>query len=187
MKIPQRRAVSPIIATLLLIAIAVASGVIVYVFTGSLAGSLTKNGGSQISEQVEMLAYNFMQVSGAGSGECAGATPPCVIVYLENTGSSTITIGSVFIDGIPLVEMVGSTVYTTGALATISPQTSFQMVLVNAITTCAVSGTSSPKGDCFSSTTALPTSLVTGSSHLLKITTQAGGSFSFTVVAGSTG
>ena len=61
MKIQQRRraAVSPIVATLLLIAISVALGVVVYVFTSGLAGSLTNAHVNQLTEQVSLDAYNF--------------------------------------------------------------------------------------------------------------------------------
>lgn len=86
MKVAQRKAVSPIIATLLLIAIAVASGIIVYVFTGSLAGNLTKSGGSQVTEQVSMDAYSYQ-------------TPPSLTIYLRNTGPSTINMSQVYFDG----------------------------------------------------------------------------------------
>ncbi len=45
MQITARKAVSPIIATLLLIAIAVAAGIIVYVYVNSLCGNVTGGGG----------------------------------------------------------------------------------------------------------------------------------------------
>ena len=95
MKFSQRHAVSPIIATLLLIAIAVASGIIVYIFTGSLAGNLTKNGGNQVTEQISMDAYNYQTIN---SG---------VTLYLRNTGTASVTLNSFYLDG-ATVTVTGS-------------------------------------------------------------------------------
>ena len=51
----SRRAVSPIIATLLLIAIAVAAGVLVYVYVNSLSGNLTSSNGNQVTHQSQAV------------------------------------------------------------------------------------------------------------------------------------
>ncbi|MDA4115534.1 MAG: hypothetical protein OK442_03130 [Thaumarchaeota archaeon] len=106
MKFTHRRAVSPIIATLLLIAIAVAAGIIVYVYVNSLAGGLTSGGGSQVSQQLQLQAYTFSGISGTS------ATSNGVVadVFLENTGSSSLTISSIYFDGTALTQW-----YTTGA------------------------------------------------------------------------
>jgi flagellin-like protein len=106
MKFTHRRAVSPIIATLLLIAIAVASGIIVYVYVNSLAGGLTSGGGTQVSSQLQLQAYSFTGISGTS------ATSNGVVadVFLENTGSSSLTISSVYFDGTALTQW-----FTTGA------------------------------------------------------------------------
>src|SRR6266704_2594531 len=74
MQLTARSAVSPIIATLLLIAIAVAAGIIVYVFTSSITGNLTQGGGTQVSEQISMDAYTFPS---------AGTAP---VLVLRNVG-----------------------------------------------------------------------------------------------------
>ncbi|MDG6956872.1 MAG: type IV pilin, partial [Nitrososphaerota archaeon] len=79
MNVSQRRAVSPIIATLLLIAITVAAGVIVYVFVTGLSGNLTKSGGNQVTEQISLDSYNFQ-------------SPTFLTMYLRNTGTSAQTI-----------------------------------------------------------------------------------------------
>jgi flagellin-like protein len=99
MKFNHRRAVSPIIASLLLIAIAVAAGIIVYVYVNSLAGGLTSGGGQQVSQQLQLQAYTFNPTlpSGVTSGTVAD-------VFLENTGSSTLTISAIYFDGNALVE-----------------------------------------------------------------------------------
>jgi flagellin-like protein len=51
-RISIRKAVSPVIATLLLIAIAVAAGIILYVFVSGFTGSLTQTSGQQAAEQL---------------------------------------------------------------------------------------------------------------------------------------
>ncbi len=82
----QRKAVDPIIATLLLIAIAVAAGIIVYVYVNSLAGGLTQGGGAQVSDQLQLDAYNY--VSGTS-----------LTFTVRDVGSTSVSVTSVFIDG----------------------------------------------------------------------------------------
>jgi flagellin-like protein len=79
LKQKKRSAVSPVIATLLLIAIAVAAAIIVYAFVTGLIGGLTTTGGSSL-----------VQVSGtltvpSGSG---GAT---LVVNVKNSANNPIT------------------------------------------------------------------------------------------------
>ena len=100
MKFTHKRAVSPIIATLLLIAIAVAAGIIVYVYVNSLAGGLTSGGGQQVSQQLQLQAYSFSGVSGTFSS----TNGIVALVSLENTGSSSLTISSIYLDGSQLTE-----------------------------------------------------------------------------------
>ena len=106
MKFNHRRAISPIIATLLLIAISVAAGIIVYVYVNSLAGGLTSGGGTQVSSQLQLQAYSFTGISGTS------ATSNGVVadVFLQNTGSSSLSIASVYFDGTALNQW-----YATGA------------------------------------------------------------------------
>lgn len=55
----NNRAVSQIIAALMLIAITVTAAVLLYVFSIGLLGSLGTGGGQQIKEQLIMEGYNF--------------------------------------------------------------------------------------------------------------------------------
>ena len=55
----NNRAVSQIIAALLLIAIAVAAAILLYVFSIGLLGSLGSGGGQQTKEQLILEAYNW--------------------------------------------------------------------------------------------------------------------------------
>ena len=82
------RAVSHVIATLLLIAITVSAAVLVYTFAIGLLGSLETIGGQQMSEQLMLEAYSWSSSAITGS--------------FRNVGSSPIPLGQadVFVNGI---------------------------------------------------------------------------------------
>src|SRR5437773_12384997 len=94
MKLTARRAVSVIIATLLLIAIAVAAGILVYVFVNGLAGSLTTGGGQQTTERLQLQSFNF-----ALSPQACACSSQILQVFILNPGSSSTTISSISYDG----------------------------------------------------------------------------------------
>jgi flagellin-like protein len=179
MRTAERKAVSPIIATLLLIAIAVAAGIIVYVFTNSIAGNLTQGGGQQVSDLVSMDAYTFPN---AGATQCTGSiSNPCVQMVVRTTGSPSVTFLSLYYDG-NLCQASGSicTVYPTSTAGT-----------------CTNNGlwTSSGGPTCTSGQYVILTvgsaiaagSSASGTSHLIRIETQDGGSFTFSVTSGRSG
>jgi flagellin-like protein len=175
MQLTARRAVSPIIATLLLIAIAVAAGIIVYVFTSSITGNLTQGGGTQVSEQVSMDAYTFV-VSGAGT--CTGAVAnPCAQVVLRNVGSSTVTISQIYVDG-NLCQTAGAFCQANPVVT--EPASSFCSGATPTIT-CATGTYATFSFDMHSST------VTAGSSHLLRVVTSDGGTFTFSVIGGRSG
>jgi len=103
----SKRAVSPVIATLLMIAIAVAASIIVYVWSIGLLGGLMGSGGSQTKEQLIMEAYNW-------------ATPATLVFTLRNVGSAPVTVASVYLGGNAL---------TTGASTAIAIGSSQQFSL----------------------------------------------------------
>ena len=74
------RGISTIIAALLLIAIAIAAGVLLYVFSIGLIGSLQGSGGQQVKDQVIMEAYNWQ-----------GAN---LVLQLRNTGSTNVNLAT---------------------------------------------------------------------------------------------
>jgi flagellin-like protein len=81
----SKRAVSPVIATLLMIAIAVAASIIVYVWSmGLLGGLMQSGGGSQTAEQLILEAYD-------------GTTG----VVMRNVGTRDINVTACYVDGIP--------------------------------------------------------------------------------------
>ena len=85
----NNRAVSQVIAALLLIAIAVAAAILLYVFSIGLLGNLSSSGGQQTKEQVIMEAYNFPVNQG-------------LTITVRNVGSATIdmTGADFFLDGV---------------------------------------------------------------------------------------
>ena len=85
----NNRAVSEIIAALLLIAIAVAAAILLYVFAIGLLGSLGSSGGQQTKEQVIMEAYSF-PVGGP------------MVVTLRNVGSASENLATAdyFVNGV---------------------------------------------------------------------------------------
>ena len=85
------RGISTIIAALLLIAVAIAAGVLLYVFSIGLIGSLQGSGGQQVKDQVIMEAYNW-QTTGS------------LVLQLRNTGSTTVdlTAADFYVGGVLL-------------------------------------------------------------------------------------
>ncbi len=83
------RGVSVIIAALLLIAIAVAAAVLLYVFSIGLLGSLSSSGGQQTKQQVILEAYDWSITAGP------------IILHLRNVGSATVNLAAAdyFVNG----------------------------------------------------------------------------------------
>jgi flagellin-like protein len=79
----SRRGVSVIIAALLLIAIAVAAAVLLYVFSIGLMGSLGSSGGQQTKDQVILEAYDWTATGGL-----------TLVLNLKNVGSSTVNLAN---------------------------------------------------------------------------------------------
>jgi flagellin-like protein len=93
----SKRAVSPVIATLLMIAIAVAASIIVYVWSIGLLGGLMGSGGSQTKEQLIMEAYNWQ-------------TSTTITFTLRNVGSAPVTVAAVYLGGTALNTALNSAV-----------------------------------------------------------------------------
>ena len=82
----NRKAVSPVIATLLMIAIAVAAAILVYVWSMGLIGGLQTGGGQQVREQVMMDDYSW------------NGTEP-IQAYVRNVGNAKIEIAAAYVEG----------------------------------------------------------------------------------------
>ncbi len=113
----NNRAVSNIIAALLLIAIAVAAAVLLYVFSIGLLGSLGSSGGQQTKQQVIMEAYSW-------TGACTGGS---ILLTLRNVGPSAVDLSPTgadyFVNGIKATSSGGSTLVTPGQsnVVTVTP------------------------------------------------------------------
>jgi archaeal type IV pilus assembly protein PilA len=113
----RKTAISPIIATLLLILIAIAAGVVVYAYVIGFVGSSTGNNGANTSVlQIE----NFCAST---TTHCTGANVYSIVI--QNTGSTAFPSGSF---QIYLVDITASGqpsgVVTTCSTGTIAPGTS---------------------------------------------------------------
>lgn len=167
--------VSPIIATLLLIAITVAAGVIVYVFVSGTVGNLTQGGGQQTGQQIELTAYTFTPLTGTGL-TCNGNTTvagPCLVISIKDAGGSSVTIDSIFFDGVKLTP--SSNLVT--APITMNTDGDETILLDH-------SG-GSTSGSTQGWYTGVPTGLTGGSTNTVKIVSATGGLFAYTVTAGS--
>jgi archaeal type IV pilus assembly protein PilA len=160
MRFTARKGVSPIIATLLLIAIAVAAGIIVYVFVNSISGNLTAQGGQQVSDQVSMDAYTYSTL-----------TSP--ILVLRNVGSSSLTISQIYFDG-NLCQASGVTCTAAASLTTAGGCSATTLP------------SSCPTGT-YTQVTLTTASQTSGTSHLIRVVTSDGGTFTFTIIAGRSG
>lgn len=145
----DRRAVSPIIATLLLIAITVSAAIVVYVFVSGLAGNLTGGGGQQVTQNLQLQAYAFYPVGASGftASGTSGANQ-LADIFLRNSGGSSVSIASVYVNGAAMTEW-GSGAYTTyeqvptgtsGCYMLVSTATTFT---ANTAATLGITGTTS--------------------------------------------
>jgi flagellin-like protein len=161
--------VSPIIATLLLIAITVAAGVIVYVFVSGTIGNLTQGGGQQTAQQIELTSYAFSPLTGTSITCDTNATvdAPCILISFKNTGGSSATIDSLYLDG-TLLTKTGT--FASGCV-TLSTDHDCDVLLVASGVTIGYDG--------------VPSGIVGGSTNTLKIVTATGGIFAYTLTAGS--
>jgi FlaG/FlaF family flagellin (archaellin) len=164
MKMTARRAVDPIIATLLLIAISVAAGILVYVYVNSLSGGLTGSGGGQLSEQVSMDSYNFNTL-----------TAP--VISMRNTGGASSSLTSVFFDGNAC--QTGNAVCTAGPTFT-EPATNGCTDTVTLLPVTCATGQ-------YTRMTLAVVSQTAGTTHTLKVVSATGGTFVMSIVAGRTG
>ncbi len=195
MKFSRRRGVSVIIATLLLIAIAVAASIIVYVFVNGLAANLTAGGGQQTTERLQMQGYNF----NVGSNQV-------VQVFLVNSGSSSTTISSVYFDGV-LVPVAGTNPPTSVSAASFASAYVYAPTSANCVITIAASTfycaaapaasaqtTYSAGGASATGTGAVEigvnvatNALTAGTSHTVKVVSSTGATYVFSVTVGRSG
>jgi hypothetical protein len=202
MKFQRRRGVSVIIATLLLIAIAVAASIIVYVFVNSLAGGLTQGGGQQTTERLQMQSYNFAISPGTAAITC-GCSGWLVELFLLNSGSSSTTISAVYYDGALQTLTNAPTAQTALAAGVAYHDTSAATINDWSTGTCAT-GVGVADDICFTAAGSagdltypvgatgqvvitFGAAVTAGTSHTVKVVSTTGATYVFTVTAGRTG
>jgi flagellin-like protein len=203
MKFQRKKAISPIIATLLLIAIAVAAAIIVYVFVNSLAGGLTQGGGAQTTERLQMQSYNFaLSPPAPNSGTACGCTGQVLELFLLNSGSSSTTISAVYFDG--ALMTLSTPVQANTALSGINDNayTAPSTTTVNDLATTCASGASAAGFICFTQPTTdtsytsgsvgqvvitFSAAVTPGTSHTVKVVSTTGATYVFGVTSGRTG
>jgi hypothetical protein len=161
---------------LALVAFTIVAGIIVFIFLWGYISTLTQVGGEQTAQQVELTAYNFVNVTASGTETCNGnssMTAPCLTIVLKNTGGGAVTIDSIYFDGIALTP--AGTLSSTSHIAMASRGDSVVLLVKSGTFT-------SGKGGF----TGLPV-VTGGSTHTLKIVTTTDALFSYTVTAGSAG
>ena len=107
-RVSNKKGVSPVIATLLMIAIAVTAAILVYVWSMGLIGTLTTGGGQQVREQVILDSYRW------------NATSSTMTLYLRNVGSSVVVLDAIYVGGTQVASNMGSTIAVQGPVVTVS-------------------------------------------------------------------
>ncbi len=79
----QARAISPVIATLLLILIALAAAVLIYVWVTGYVTGLTKAGTPELEEKIKI--------------EAVSASTDTVTLYIRNVGGTSVVIDAIYI------------------------------------------------------------------------------------------
>ena len=196
MKFQRRQGVSVIIATLLLIAIAVAASIVVYVFVNSLAGGLTQGGGQQTTERLQLQSFNFLL-----SPQACACAQQIVQMFILNSGSASTTISAVYFDG--AIMTLGTPSTTGGAIVNNNYYPVLSGTLVNDFTTAACTATNGAAANiCFTSATTKTTyatgdvgqlditftaAASSGTSHTVKVVSTTGATYVFSVTAGRIG
>jgi len=193
---PRSRAVSEIVAAMLLISIVVAATFIIWVYSSNLLGSLqgAQPPTGQYSNQLTLEYYDWTNTPSATTGaQCSltyaalhSGTPNCatLILVFRNVGSGVANIAAYYVNGIQVTyptsstcTLSGTTVSTTTAasITSLSPQASCSVTLTMPTGTIYATGTTA-------TTTAL--TITVGVPYSIQIATTTGGVFQYTCVAG---
>ena len=113
----DRRAISPIIATLLLILIAIAAGVVVYAYVLGYVGNSQSNTGGSTS----IISISNLCVEALASTHCNGGQ---YFISLQNVGSASIAASSVLQMYFTDINSGTSGVISCTLTATLSPSSS---------------------------------------------------------------
>ncbi|MEM0364547.1 MAG: archaellin/type IV pilin N-terminal domain-containing protein [Candidatus Nitrosocaldus sp.] len=99
-----KRGVSPIIATLMLVAIAVVGGVVVYTYFQNISSKVAPQ--STVAENIQLIGYDVRQVNpiqnhlgGGIAGANNGASITYAALYIKNNSPSSLQISKVYVNG----------------------------------------------------------------------------------------
>jgi len=199
LRFQRKRGVSVIVATLLVLAITVSAGVIVYVFVGGIAGSLTQNGGQSVNEKLTIQSFNFAITPGT-----CGCSQQIIEIFLLNTGPASTKISAVYYDGNlatagPGMNGVGTFPIAAGSQFTISTNAYTWFAATSASTlSSTTAGTiffgNTPAVFQSYSPTQVGQVVITlsaaasyGGGHTVKVVSTTGAQNTFTVQAGTSG
>jgi flagellin-like protein len=143
------KGISPIFATLILIAIAVIAGVVVYMFTSGTLATMT-SGGTAGQEKVSVQAVQY------------STSTFNVTLYVQSTAGPNPVVSSIIIK-----DSSGNTVYTVG-LATATPITPAPTITSGALSTGILYNINSAP---------LASSNIPAGTYTATLVTKAGGSF----------
>jgi flagellin-like protein len=162
----NNRAVSAVIATLLLIAIAVAAAIIVYVFSIGLLGGLQTSGGQQVKQQVILEAYSW---------PASGANANNLVLTLRNVGPAAVQFSDYFINGVAVPPSGGTG--GTGLTACSYGTTLTTPLAVGSNCVAVLPAT-------VGTTTGTTTSYSAGVAYVIKVVSVDGAVFSYSAIAG---
>jgi flagellin-like protein len=132
------KAISPIFATLILIAIAVIAGVVVYMFTSGTLATMT-GGGTAAQEKISVQAssYTASTTKVTVYAQCTGGPTPVInsLIIKNSQGNTVATVTAAIIAPTPVPSPAGSmaqgTLYTiTGTLTTALTSGTYTATLV---------------------------------------------------------
>jgi flagellin-like protein len=128
-RLKSKKAISPVIAVLLMVAIAVAASILVYVWSMGLVGALQGTGGQQTREQLIVEAYNAKTTTGTITWT----------LYIRNVGPTGVNISAVYVEGVPAgfggntnlnPGAAGTLTVTVSATVTIAPGAAYTVKIV---------------------------------------------------------
>jgi flagellin-like protein len=143
------KAISPIFATLILIAIAVIAGVVVYMFTSGTLATMT-GGGTAAQEKVSVQGASIVTTAG---------TSDAITVYAQSTNNQAVTINSLIIKDssgstvATITTVTGGSIAGDGTLAKIAGTLADTTGIITKGNTYSVTLVSSKGGSFVSSTT----------------------------------
>jgi hypothetical protein len=165
-----KRGLSEIVAALILISIAVAASIIIYVYSSGLLGSL-QGAQPQQGQYTNQITLEFYDWTSQGT---ADNTLHTLKLTLRNTGSGLAVFAAFYVAGTKVALRAGSTCSTISATTTITASSTIS--------------TLKPQSSCVAVLDLTGLTISPGLAYPVKVVTKDGGVFSYSCIAGhSTG